>query len=342
MTAADCSEEGGKSYARKSYQDAIDKYLWQLRYAEQSKGEGSQDQELALNNLMIANLKAGNAAKARLWMEVALQKGFHGAATKFNIKKVSQMFNGASMAGLLGRYERYAGMGEWETLEIEHNISGVEMAVFSMVNIGDPASLLKYGPVAVGNLSVRLKGGGSYFYAVSTDVEKGCKLEMLREGLDIRVIESSSSECHGYGGFNVFAAGAWRKVSQIVKNDANGDCIRIRDPSDETQVSGGSRCMQFSYERERLAKMQSLHFGMPYLLVNIRLSNEGWVVDEEWVSQLKDDENNSRGLPVCGQGWNAVCQAVMLRKGVRMQLEFSATNEGLPLVNVSLSEIAHD
>ncbi|MBD9677936.1 hypothetical protein IB274_14580 [Pseudomonas sp. PDM18] len=342
FSTVDCNEKGGESYVRRSYQDAIDKYLWQLRYAELSKEEGSQAQELALNNLIVTNLKAGDASKARLWMDVALQNRFDGAATKFNVKKVNRIFDGKAMRGFHGHYERYAGMGEWETLNIERNVKGVDIAIFSMINIGNPATLLKYGPAAVGDLSVRLEGGGNYFHAVSADLEQGCKLGMYREGLDIRVVEPMKLECHGYGGINVFAAGIWRKVGQIVTNGTNGDCIRVRDPDGESQVSAGFRCMQFSYEKKHLVETQGLYFGMSYLLVAKHLSNEGWVTDEKWFSQLKGDEESSKSLPVCGQGWDAVCQAVMLKKGVRMQLEFSAANEGFPLVDIQLSGVARD
>lgn len=214
QSAADCNEQGGAAYRQQRYAQAIELYEWQLRYAEQRQDEGRVDAERALNNLMLANLKAGHVAKARAWMWVALQRDFDGKATQFNAGKVTQAFDYNRRPGLAGHYARYAGMGEWATLDIERNAQGGYLANFSLLRIGNPATLMDYGPAAIGELSGRLSGDGAYFRVDSADLEKGCNLQLLHEGIDIVVVEAFREGCQTYGGMGIHAAGTWRKLSQ--------------------------------------------------------------------------------------------------------------------------------
>ncbi|MFV3370871.1 hypothetical protein ACNFH5_22115 [Pseudomonas sp. NY15435] len=176
LSLSECNDEGGKAYRKKDYLAAIALYEWQLRYAEMQKGEASQDEELALNNLLVTNLKNENLAKARAWMWVALDRGFGGKATRFNVERTIQAFDYRGMPGMQGHYERYAGMGEWETLDIEPNEQGVEMAIFSLMRIGNPNTLAQSGPAAIGDLGVRLAGTKDYRTAISEDLDVGCSI----------------------------------------------------------------------------------------------------------------------------------------------------------------------
>jgi hypothetical protein len=139
-------------------------------------------------------------------------------------------------------------MGEWETLDIEPNEQGIDMAIFSLMRIGNPETLMDSGPAAIGGLSVRLNGKGAYRSAASEDLEKGCSLQILQEGVDISVIESFRNGCQDYGGMGVHAAGTWRKISQIVMNKATGICVRVRDGTSGAGPTGGLICMNFGYE----------------------------------------------------------------------------------------------
>lgn len=239
-----------------------------------------------------------------------------------------------SMPGMLGHYERYAGMGEWETLDIEPNEQGVDMAIFSLMRIGNPETLLDSGPAATGGLSVRLDGKGAYRSAIPEDIEKDCSLQIVQGGVDIRVIESFRDGCQNYGGMGVHVAGIWRKIAQIVINKETGTCVTVRDGTGGSGPTGGLICMNFSYEQRRAAQKQGVNLGEPYMATLARLTRNGWRVDGEWLSEESANEGGTHKLPICGQGWDAICHVVMEKGGAHLQLTFSGTNDGFPLVDI--------
>jgi hypothetical protein len=59
---------------------------------------------------------------------------------------------------------------------------------------------------------------------------------------------------------------------------------------------------------------------------------DGWRIDEEWLEDWREDAR--RGLPVCGEGYDAICHIQMKKGTVAVELTFSGTNEGLPLIAV--------
>lgn len=334
LSFSECNEQGGQAYKKQDYQVAIALYEWQLRYAEMRKADSAQDEELALNNLIVTNLKYGDNAKARAWMWVALDRGFDSKATRYNIDKVVGIFDYQSMPSVPGHYARYAGMGEWETLDVEPNEQGVDIAIFSLMRIGNPGTLMDSGPAAIGGLSVRLDGKGPYRSAASEDLEKDCSLQILQEGVDISVIESFRDGCQNYGGIGVHAAGIWRKISQIVMNKKTGTCVKVRDGKNGTGSAHGLICMKFGYQQRNAAQKQGVELGEPYTATLARLTKNGWTVDSKWLSTESNDEVGVNKLPICGQGWDAVCHVVMEKGGANLQLTFSGTNDGLPLIGV--------
>ena len=52
-----------------------------MRLAERQE-QGGADSEQALNNLALTSLKAGQPGRARAWMNLALDRGYSGKATR--------------------------------------------------------------------------------------------------------------------------------------------------------------------------------------------------------------------------------------------------------------------
>jgi hypothetical protein len=57
-------------------------------------------------------------------------------------------------------------------------------------------------------------------------------------------------------------------------------------------------------------------------------------VNRKWLSEESTDGGEGKELPICGQGWDAVCHVVLEKAGTNLQLIFSGTNDGLPLIGV--------
>jgi len=130
----------------------------------------------------------------------------------------------------------------------------------------------------------------------------------------------------------VHAAGLWRKLAQIVMNKKTGTCVKVRDGTSGAGPADGLICMKFGYQQRRAAQKQGVELGEPYSAILARLPRNGWTVDSKWSSTESNDEVNK--LPICGEGWDAVCHVVMEKGGANLQLTFSGTNDGLPLIGV--------
>ncbi|ABJ14906.1 TPA: hypothetical protein VDV84_005856 [Pseudomonas aeruginosa] len=150
-TAAECNTRGTQAYRQGSYPQVLDAFAWQLRLAERQE-QGGADSEPALNNLALTSLKAGQPGRARAWMNLALDRGYSGKATRHNLEQVALKVDYPSLQGLAGHYLRYAGQAEWESLQIEP-VKGGYQASFALMRIGNPEKLMEYGPAAVGEWS---------------------------------------------------------------------------------------------------------------------------------------------------------------------------------------------
>ncbi|ALY58491.1 TPA: hypothetical protein SL824_001646 [Pseudomonas aeruginosa] len=216
-TAAKCNTRGTQAYRQGSYPQALDAFAWQLRLAERQE-QGGADSEQALNNLALTSLKAGQPGRARAWMNLALDRGYSGKATRYNLEQVALKVDYPSLQGLAGHYLRYAGQAEWESLQIEP-VKGGYQASFALMRIGNPEKLMEYGPAAVGELSGRLEGQGALYRLRSEGLGAGCSLLVWQEGIDLRVVESLGGNCQGYGGMGIAAAGNWVKISSQARDD---------------------------------------------------------------------------------------------------------------------------
>lgn len=208
-SVAQCNQAGSAAYQAGQYAEAIDAFERQLRGAEIA--EDTPQREVALNNLMLANLKAAKPGMARAWLEVALEAGMSGPATRHNLSKVAAADLQALLASPEGRYLRYAGQAAWSVLVIERAADARYRVEFSPIRVGR-GSLEEWGPAAIGDLSGDLQGAGAYFGLHDAELGQGCAVDLLRDGLRLRVLEVFAEGCQDYGGANISVAGRYYKV----------------------------------------------------------------------------------------------------------------------------------
>lgn len=211
-SAIQCNQLGSAAYQAGRYSAAIEAFERQLR---RSEGDDTAQQELALNNLLLANLKAGDPGMARAWLEVALDNGLQGPATRHNLGKLAAVVDYPALAATVaGHYLRYAGQGVWSSLDIQRQGSGYQV-YFSPLRAG--AQVEEYGPAAIGELSGRIGGAGPHFSLNEAGLAAGCAVDLLWNGTDMRVLEVFGEECQAYGGAGISVAGRYYKTSSAAK-----------------------------------------------------------------------------------------------------------------------------
>lgn len=206
---AQCNQVGSAAYRAGDYAAAIAAFERQLRRAEH--GEDQVQRELALNNLMLANLKAAQPGMARAWLRVALDGGLTGPATRHNLGTVGAVDLAALAAKPDGHYLRYAGQAVWSTLDIVRHSDGSYRAQFFPLRAGG-SQVEEWGPAAIGELQGRLAGAGSSFKLEDAGLGADCSVQLLRNGLELRVVEVFAAGCQDYGGANISVGGVYSKV----------------------------------------------------------------------------------------------------------------------------------
>jgi hypothetical protein len=204
-----CNQVGTAAYQAGQYSVAIDSFERQLRSAETA--EDTVQREVALNNLMLATLKAGKPGMARAWLAVALQVDQLGPATRHNMARIGAVDMPALAATPEGLYLRYAGQAAWSSLEIKRGVAGSYHAEFSPIRMGR-GSLEEWGPAAIGELAGELNGVGAYFSLQSAGLGQACAVDLLRDGVQLQVLEVFAEGCQDYGGANISVAGRYYKV----------------------------------------------------------------------------------------------------------------------------------
>lgn len=128
-TPVQCNQAGTSAYQAGRFDEAIEAFERQLRRVERDDAAGL---ELALNNLILANLRAGEAGMARAWLELALDSNLSGSATRHNLTKVAQALDYPALsASPAGRYLRYSGQAVWSELQISEDGRGGYLASFA-------------------------------------------------------------------------------------------------------------------------------------------------------------------------------------------------------------------
>lgn len=211
-TAAQCNQVGTAAYQAGRFDAATQAFARQLRRAE---NDGQGGVALALNNLILANLRAGQPGMARAWLSLALEDNRTDKATLHNLGKVTQAldYQGLS-ASPVGRYVRYEGQAVWSELEIRQE-AGVYRASFWPVRLS--ASVEEYGPVALGELEGVLVGGTVQMRLEQADLGADCGVHLLREGIQLRVLEVFAAGCQEYGGMGISVGGRYIKVANEVR-----------------------------------------------------------------------------------------------------------------------------
>lgn len=212
-TPAQCNQEGTAAYQAGQFEAAIESFERQLRRVERDDEVGL---ELALNNLMLANLRAGDAGMARAWLQLALDSNLSGSATRHNLAKVTQALDYPALsASPVGRYLRYSGQAVWSELQISEIPGDGYRASFSPLRAG--ARVEEYGPAAIGELEGKLVGDAVQMRLEDAGLGADCAVQLLREGIAVQVMEVFADGCQDYGGMGISVAGDYIKVDVKVR-----------------------------------------------------------------------------------------------------------------------------
>lgn len=212
VTAAQCNQAGTAAYQAGNFEAATDAFERQLRRAE---SDDQANVELALNNLILTRLRAGDAGMARAWLGLALERNLSGSSTRLHLGKVAQALDYPALsASPAGRYLRYAGQALWSVLEISE-VGGGYHASFAPLRVG--ARVEEYGPAAIGELDGRLVGDGVQLRLEEAGLGAECAVLLLREGIELRVLEAFAEGCQDYGGMGISVGGRYIKVASQVR-----------------------------------------------------------------------------------------------------------------------------
>lgn len=209
-TAVQCNQVGTAAYQDGRFEQAIEAFERQLRRVED--GDTAQ-LELALNNLILTNLRAGDAGMARAWLGVALDNHLSGSSTRLHLAKVAEALDYQALAASpAGRYLRYGGQAVWSELHISADPAGGYRASFLPLRAS--ARLEEYGPAALGELDGRLEGDTVQMRLKDSGIGDDCAVQLLREGIELQVLEVFAEGCQNYGGMGISVSGRYIKVSR--------------------------------------------------------------------------------------------------------------------------------
>lgn len=209
-TAVQCNKAGSAAYQAGRYKQAIEAFERQLRRVE---GSDAAQFELALNNLILTNLRAGDAGMARAWLGVALANNLSGSSTRLHLTKVAESLDYQALAASpVGRYLRYGGQAVWSEVRITPDPQGGYHASFSALRAG--ARVEEYGPAAIGGLEGKLEGDAVQMRLQDAGPNGDCAVQLLREGIELRVLEVFADGCQNYGGAGISVAGDYIKVGR--------------------------------------------------------------------------------------------------------------------------------
>ncbi|WP_312585761.1 hypothetical protein [Acinetobacter sp.] len=202
------ANNGKKFYDQKQYQKAIEQFKQQAAWSSfcamnvEDGGTAFSERDIttAFNNVGLSYAKLGNPQWARAWFSVYPK----AQSSQFNLKQLPAPEKPKNLAG---KYVRYAGFGEWNTMEVKRTSNAYQIE-FNGFYMG--LRSLIYGP-NLGGFSTRMP-----LNKIQTNYSvEDCKIDLkfqfsAQSGQQIVVNSSNPMSC-GFG-HNVSAEGAYLKV----------------------------------------------------------------------------------------------------------------------------------
>lgn len=206
------AQQGTKFYQQKSYQKALDAFLDQAAwthfclYQSDTTGKKISDEQLATayNNVGLSYVKLDQPRWARAWFELTPDS----AKSQFNLRKLPPVQASKSKQGI---YVRYAGQGQWNTIEItgkgnlyQIDFNGLRMGINGLI----------YGP-NMGEFTIAMpKNAASAEYHHENCTVKLKFLKANAQGERIQVKQNTSDIDCGFGS-GVYADGIYLKVETM-------------------------------------------------------------------------------------------------------------------------------
>ena len=202
------ANNGKKFYDQKQYQKAIEQFKQQAAWSSfcamnvEDGGTAFSERDIttAFNNVGLSYAKLGNPQWARAWFSVYPK----AQSSQFNLKQLPAPEKPKNLAG---KYVRYAGFGEWNTIEVKRTSNAYQIE-FNGFYMG--LRSLIYGP-NLGGFSTRMP-----LNKIQTNYSvEDCKIDLkfqfsAQSGQQIVVNSSNPMSC-GFG-HNVSADGMYLKV----------------------------------------------------------------------------------------------------------------------------------
>lgn len=121
--------------------------------------------------------------------------------------------------------------------------------------------------------------------------------------------------------FSVFLCLVLAMTASIAK-----PCIKVRDAHESYT------CMKFSKAEQQKAKKLGVQYGSSYKATHDQLRRSGWSIYPGWLNE--NPKEAKQGLPVCGQGFDAVCSIALEKGKLKIELVFSGVSPKMPLVGI--------
>ena len=210
-SASDCNSKGTKLYSQGKYVQAI-KYF--EKQADLATGkEDKKNIRIALNNLALANLKIGNVLLANAWIQVSNEfyDGDSDKSTIYNYELIEKELRKISIPSTItGTYNRYAGYGRWNTLEIVELKKGTLKVHLYLQRYGFVESAEESGPAAYWDLFAdgSLDKDNLVIKYEGIDA-KECTIKMRRENIKFVAPDHKLAERCEVGGYNTYVHGTY-------------------------------------------------------------------------------------------------------------------------------------
>jgi hypothetical protein len=202
------ANNGKKFYDQKQYQKAIAQFEQQAAWSSfcalnvEDGGTAFSEAHIttAFNNVGLSYAKLGKPQWARAWFSVYPE----AKSSQFNLKQLPTPKKSTNLAG---KYVRYAGFGQWNTIEVKRASNAYQIE-FNGLYMG--LRSLIYGP-NVGEFSTPM----SLNKAQANYRVEDCRIDLkfgfsAKQGQYIQVDETNMMSC-GFG-HNVSAEGLYLKV----------------------------------------------------------------------------------------------------------------------------------